>query len=210
MRWQAGPSSSWPFLSARDDCHCSGDGVRLQPEKAYSSGMSVPATSAVPLDPNPDLIVELVGRVVGRTWPEYPEGLVEYLAGIGCVPGEPRPAELVESMEGGLTMPGLKLENGSWAAFRGRLFSLNFFFYPGPHALAGYEAVRQGLIGAYGAPSEETGHENRSVVWCVGETGIELYGHVTVAPVLQLGLSHRELSRTYNGLIASVRGPDRR
>ncbi|MDM7989036.1 hypothetical protein [Arthrobacter sp. zg-Y877] len=53
--------------------------------------MSVPAGTEIPLDPSPDFIVELVGKVVGRAWPEYPGGLGEYLAGIGCTTRQPRP-----------------------------------------------------------------------------------------------------------------------
>ncbi|MCC9145167.1 MULTISPECIES: hypothetical protein [unclassified Arthrobacter] len=171
--------------------------------------MDETAATEVLLDPNPDFIVELVGKVVGQTWPEDPGGLGEYLAGIGCMPLPPRPGDLVEpSTEGNLTMPGIEMENGSWAALKGRLFSLNFFFYPGPQVLPGYEDVRQGLIDAYGVPLEETRQGNRSAVWCVGETMIELYGHVTVAPVLQLGPGHRELSRVYNDVVRSLPGSD--
>ncbi|MDM7989037.1 hypothetical protein [Arthrobacter sp. zg-Y877] len=39
---------------------------------------------------------------------------------------------------------------------------------------------------------------------------IELYGHVSVAPVMQLGLGHRELSRVYNDVVRSLPGTDPR
>ena len=171
------------------------------------------------LDPDPDVVVGLIGKVLAATWPEALDQFTAYFAGLGCGPGEALDWEIdvPGSTHGALTMPGIQMQNGSWAALHGKLFSLNFFFFPGKHGSralseAGFEAVRQRLIAAYGSPADEglDRNGNRSAFWEVRESSIELYGHVTLAPALQVGLGRRSVESAYNELIqeGNPRGPE--
>lgn len=105
------------------------------------------------------------------------------------------------------------MEGGSWAALAGKLHFLGFFFYPGTqdsHVLAGtaFDIVRDRLTNIHGKITDETDQSegNRSALWEVNETSIALYAHVNLAPMLQLGLSHRELTLLHEKLIIEKRG----
>jgi hypothetical protein len=177
--------------------------------------MSLPIEPAQLLNPDPEVIAELTDKVVNQPWPEDPEQLGAYFRGIDCAPG---PAlenqdDLPESTGGVLLMPGVPMEHGSWGAFGGRLFTLGFFFYPGVHGScalseAGYHPVRDRLSTLYGSPSDESaqGDGNRSALWTARDTSIELYAHVILAPVLQLGLSHCGLTAAHDQLVMARRG----
>ena len=180
--------------------------------------MRQPADAEV-LDPDPGVIVGLIAAVLDGSWPDAPDQFTAYFAGLGCVPGEALDSEInvPESSHGVLTMPGIQMQNGSWAALHGKLFSLNFFFFPGrhgSHALSeiGFEAVLARLRVTHGEPADEgvDRNGNRSAFWEVGESSIELYGHVTLAPALQIGLGRRSVESAYNELIqeGNPRGPE--
>ncbi len=105
------------------------------------------------------------------------------------------------------------MEGGSWATLAGKLHSLGFFFYPGTQGsriVAGlaFDIVQDRLTNVYGKAADEKGHSegNRSALWEVNETSIELYAHINLAPVLQLGLSHRDLTLLHDKLIIEKRG----
>lgn len=163
--------------------------------------------SPVPLvDPTPDAIIDFIGRVNGTPWPGDAAGITSYFGSLGCTAGEP--AEYSDPVPGSTSGPlmcgGITLEAGSWMAFNGQLFSLNFFFYSGRRnsqklAEFGFEAVRDRLSDEYGPPVEANTDAigNRSAYWTPGENSIELYGHVTLAPVLQVGLSRRDVGELY-------------
>lgn len=94
--------------------------------------------------------------------------------------------------------------NASWIALDGSLFGINLFAYD--HAVnmvaavdAGYDQVRNGLVSLYGGPFDEqlSPHDNRAAVWLVRETEIELYAHISLAPTLQVGLSHKDRNPVY-------------
>ena len=105
------------------------------------------------------------------------------------------------------------MEGGSWTALAGKLHSLGFFFYPGTQdsrVLAGpaFDIVRDRLTNVFGKATDETDQSegNRSALWEVNETSIDLYSHVNLAPTLQLGLSHRELTLLHEKLVIEKRG----
>ncbi len=155
------------------------------------------------LEPHPDVVAVLIAKAVSTPWPEDAEQCGPYLARLSCTADAALPAreeDLPEEERGWLHFPGG--ERGVWSAADGKLESLDFFFYPGrlgPRALSefGFEALHSRLNAAYGPPIDEGGYPNghRYGVWHVGETSIELYAHVELAPVLQLGLGHRERIR---------------
>lgn len=172
-------------------------------------------TSTVLLNPDPGVIVRLIDTVVSTPWPEDPNQFDAYFASIGCTPGPlfEHKDDLPESSHGALLMPEVSMEDGSWASLAGKLYDLGFFFYPGTQhsrVLAGpaFETIRERLTDAYGKATDETDHGqgNRSASWEVKETSIDLYAHVNLAPVLQLGLSHRDLSRLHDKLFIEKRG----
>jgi hypothetical protein len=177
--------------------------------------MSVPVEPAHLLNPDPEVIVKLIDRVVNRPWPEDPALFDAYFTGIGCTPGPgfEHPDDLPESTRGTLLMPGVPIEHGLWGALDGRLFTLGFFFYPGmqgSRALSdiGYRAVQDRLSTLYGDPSDETaqGDGNRSALWTVHGTSVSLYAHVNLAPALQLGLEHAELTAAHDQRFIDKRG----
>ncbi|MHA7181336.1 hypothetical protein ACX80J_14625 [Arthrobacter sp. MDB2-24] len=172
-------------------------------------------TALQSLDPPPDQILNLINTVVSARWPEDPDQFNAHFATIGCVPGPlfKHQDDLPNSSRGSLLMPGVPMEGGSWAALAGKLHFLGFFFYPGTqdsHVLAGtaFDIVRDRLTNIYGKAADETDQSegNRSALWEVNETSIELYAHVNLAPMLQLGLSHRELTLLHEKLIIEKRG----
>jgi hypothetical protein len=158
-------------------------------------------TAPQSLDPDPSVILSLINKVFRGRWPEDPDQFNAYFATIGCTP---RPLfehldDLPNSSRGSLLMAGVSMDNGSWTAPAGKLHFLGFFFYPGTQAsrvLAGLasDVVRAGLTDAYGKATDESdqGEGNRTALREVNETSIELYAHVDLAPILQLGLSNRE------------------
>jgi hypothetical protein len=167
------------------------------------------------LDPHPDVILSLIKKVVSRRWPEDPDQFNAYFETIGCTPGPlfEHHDDLPDSSHGSLLMPGVSMEGGSWAALAGKLHSLGFFFYPGKQdsrVLAGpaFDIVRDRLTNVFGKATDETDQSegNRSALWEVNETSIDLYSHVNLAPTLQLGLSHRELTLLHEKLIIEKRG----
>lgn len=172
-------------------------------------------TALQSLDPHPDVVLSLINKVVSAPWPEDSDQFDAYFATIGCVPGPSaeHQDDLPVSSRGSLLMPGVSMEDGSWAALAGKLSSLGFFFYPGTrdsHVLAGpaFDIVRDRLADLYGRATDATDHSegNRSALWEVNDTSIELYAHVTLAPMLQLGLSHRGLNLLHEKLITEKRG----
>ncbi|RJT79169.1 hypothetical protein D6T63_11155 [Arthrobacter cheniae] len=167
------------------------------------------------LDPDPSVILSLINKVVRGRWPEDPDQFNAYFATIGCTPGLlfEHQDDLPDSFRGSLLVPGVSMDNGSWAALAGKLHFLGFFFYPGTQdsrVLAGlaFDVVRASVTDAYGKATDESdqGEGNRSALWEVNETSIELYAHVNLAPMLQLGLSNRELAVFPDTLITDKRG----
>ncbi|MCC3274500.1 hypothetical protein LJ753_01275 [Arthrobacter sp. zg-Y20] len=157
------------------------------------------------LDPPPDVVAALIEKVASTPWPEDPEQCGLYLARLDCTADAALPfreEDLPGEERGWLHFPGG--ERGVWSAVDGKLESLGFFFYPGrlgSRALCefGFEALHSRLKAAYGPPIDEGAYPNghRSGVWHAGETSIELYAHVELAPVLQLGLGNRERIRVH-------------
>ncbi|MHA7278244.1 hypothetical protein ACX80H_00635 [Arthrobacter sp. MDT2-2] len=167
------------------------------------------------LDPDPSVILSLINKVVGGRWPEDPNQSDAYFEAIDCVPGPllEHQDDSADSSGGSLLMPGVPMKGGSWAALAGKLHFLGFFFYPGiqgSQVLAGpaFDIVRDRLTDVFGKAADETNQSegNRSALWEVNGTSIELYAHVTLAPVLQLGLSHRELTLLHEKPIIEKRG----
>ncbi|KAD3632929.1 hypothetical protein GD627_08725 [Arthrobacter yangruifuii] len=112
---------------------------------------------------------------------------------------------------GAFVIPRIATANALWAALDRSLFSLNFFTYANARDTiaavgTGYDAVRNGLIGLYGQPltEQEGPSAYRSAVWAEHDTLIELLPHVLQAPMLQIGLSHREGNATYERRIAQT------
>lgn len=162
----------------------------------------------VPLvNPTPDAIIDFIVRVNGTPWPEDVAGITAYFGSLGCTAGEP--AAYSDPVPGSTTGPlrcgGISLKDGSWATFNGQLFSLNFFFYSGRRdsqklAAVGFDAVRDRINSRYGSPVDvgTDPNGNRSAYWTAGENSIELYGHVTLAPALQVGLGRRDVENIFN------------
>ncbi|MBD7993845.1 hypothetical protein H9639_00810 [Arthrobacter sp. Sa2CUA1] len=158
-------------------------------------------------DPTPEAVVHFIARVVDAPWPRESGAFMAYFDRLGCTPGES--LEYTDPVPGSAGGPfsceSIFLENGSWAAFRGQLFSLNFFLYSGrrdSEALAevGFEAVRERLSAEFGPPvdSGDDANGNHSAFWTPGENSIELYGHVALAPAPQVGVGRRSVEALYN------------
>ena len=157
------------------------------------------------LEPHPDVVAALLEKIVSTPWPDDAEQRGPYLARLSCTADAALPRreeDLPDEERGWLHFPGGERGMGMWSATDGKLENLGFFFYPGrlgPRALSefGFEALHSRLNAAYGPPVDEDVYPNghRSGVWHVGETSIELYAHVELAPVLQLGLGNRERIR---------------
>ncbi|MBD8045049.1 hypothetical protein H9638_14650 [Arthrobacter sp. Sa2BUA2] len=167
-------------------------------------------------DPTPEAVVQFLARVIDAPWPQESGAFTAHFDRLGCTAGEPLEyADPVPGSIGGpFTCDGISLETGSWAAFNGQLFSLNFFLYSGRRdsetiAEAGFEAVREHLRAVCGPPEDEGTDANGSLsaFWNPGENSIELYGHVTLAPALQVGVGRRSVEALYN---EGARHADRR
>lgn len=172
-------------------------------------------TARQSLDPHPDVILRLINKVVSGRWPEDPDQFNAYFETIDCAPGPvgKHQDDLPDTARGSLLMPEVSMEGGSWEALAGKLHFLGFFFYPGSldsRVLAGsaFEIVRDRLTDIYGKATDESDQSegNRSALWEVNETSIELYAHVNLAPMLQLGLSHQQLTLLHEKLVIEKRG----
>lgn len=179
--------------------------------------MNTPLDGVEFLDPHPHAIVDFIQGVTEQPWPSAGGQFRTYFEHLGCelkstddhdddaLPGVTR---------GAFVTRRITTKNASWAALDGSLFSLNFFAYESARDVAsavnaGYDGVRTGLIRLYGPPLDErlSGHDNRSAVWLVQDTEIELYAHISLAPVLQIGLGHKERNAVYEHRRAQL--PDR-
>lgn len=178
---------------------------------AYCSAMS-PCPSGESLDPPPAVIIQLMERIVSEQWPSGSEHFASYFARLGCALGPPLEPDEVISLgltRGQFVMPGAAV-NASWSALNGELFHLNLFAYAGEpdsspdDVNAGYDAIRAGIADAFDpSPDERTDQRgNRSAVWFIQGTVIELYAHITEAPVLQTGVSHEGRTAKFHQLIA--------
>lgn len=180
--------------------------------------MNTPPERAEPLDSQPGAIVEFISAVLAEPWPSMTNQLSAYFGHLGC---ELTPADdhndddaLLGVTRGSFVTRRITTKNASWMAMDGSLFSLNFFAHEnerdvGAAVNAAYDGIRTGLIRLCGPPLDErlSMHDNRSAVWLVRGTEIELYAHITLAPVLQIGLGHKERNAVYESRLA--RWPDR-
>lgn len=167
------------------------------------------------LDPPPEVIVRLLERIVGEKWPSGSENFSGCFAHLGCVLGSPTHPDDDASLgvtQGRFVIPGCEAKNASWAALNDHLFSLNLFVYEGSgnsslaKVHAGYEAVRDGISAVFGPSLDESVDRrgNRSAFWSIQGTVIELYAHVSVAPVVQVGAAHEGRTAVYEQLIAQL------
>lgn len=176
--------------------------------------MDTPLGRKEPLNPNPGVIVEFIQDVVETPWPLGTVQFRNYFERIGCELGPAGGSDdetLLGVTRGAFVIPRIATISALWAALDGSLFSLNFFTYANARDViaavdAGYDAVRNGLIGLYGQPlTDQKGPAAyRSSDWAVQDTLIELYPHVLQAPVLQIGLGHRERNAAYERRIAQT------
>ncbi|WP_146070457.1 hypothetical protein [Arthrobacter sp. 08Y14] len=177
--------------------------------------MSASSRSGDSLDPPPEMVMRLMERIVGEQWPSGLERFSSYFARLGCVlgsPAEPDDEAAPGVAQGRFDVPGCEVKNASWDALNDDLFSLNLFVYEGSEnfssadVIAGYDAVRDGISAVFGpSPDERTDrHGNRSAVWWVQGTVIELYAHVSVAPAVQVGAAHEGRTAVYHQLIAQL------
>jgi hypothetical protein len=180
--------------------------------------VNAPQERAEPLDPHPRAIVEFLSAVLADPWPSMSNQFCTYFEHLGC---ELKPADdhndddaLLGVTRGSFETRRITTKNASWMAMDGSLFSLNFFAYEHERDVvaavkAGYDGIRTGLIRLCGPPLDErlSLHDNRSAVWLVRDTEIELYAHIALAPVLQIGLSHKERNAVYESRLARL--PDR-
>ena len=183
--------------------------------------MNMSPRSRESLDPAPEVIVGLVERIVGEQWPSGSESFSSYFTRLGCVLGpltEPDDEAALGVTQGRFSVPGGEVKNTSWYALNDELFSLNFFAYEGSEHYssagvdAGYDAVRDGISAVFGPSSDESRDKrgNRSAVWWIQGTVIELYAHVNEAPVLQVGAAHKGRTAVYRDLIAQASKRPRR
>lgn len=166
--------------------------------------MNPPAEGTESLDPHPSAILDFIQTVTEATWPSADNQFQDYFEHLGC---ELKPAvhndddAPLRVTRGDFATRTVATKNASWVALDGFLFFLTFFAYEDAVGAvdAGYNEVRNGLISRYGRPFDERlpPHLNRSAVWLVRETEIELYAHVSPAPVFQIGLSHKERNAVY-------------
>ncbi|WP_432244589.1 hypothetical protein ACRB8A_09785 [Arthrobacter sp. G.S.26] len=164
------------------------------------------------LDPHPSVIVRFIQSAAEKTWPSDVALFQDYFDHLGCeldVVDDPAGTEPPAVTRGLFTTTDIRTDGASWAALDGLLSSLNFFAYQHEQdvaaaVVAGYEGVRAGLKDLFGpSPDEQTdGRGNRSAMWRTQDVLIELYAHVTEAPALQVGISHRECNAIYERLLA--------
>lgn len=174
--------------------------------------MDTPFGRKESLNPNPGVIVEFILAVVETPWPLGTEQPRNYIERRGCELGPSGGSDdetLLGVTRGAFVIPRIATINALWAAIDGSLFSLNFFTYANARNVitavdAGYDAVKNGLIGLYGQPlTEQKGPSAyRSADWAIRDTLVELYLHVLQAPMLQIGLCHRERNAAYEHRIA--------
>lgn len=176
--------------------------------------MNTPLGRTESLDPPPGVIAEFIQAVVETPWPSGKVESRNYFERLGCELGPASGSDdetLLGVTRGAFVIPRIPTANAFWSALDGSLFSLNFFAYANARDIiaavdAGYDAVRNGLVGLYGQPltEQEGPSAYRSAVWAVHDTLIELLPHVLQAPVLQMGLGHREGNATYERRIAQA------
>ena len=153
--------------------------------------------------PPASAIVEFIHAVTDTPWPSAEDQFHGYFQRLGCelIAGDHDSGHLPGLTGGAFVTHRLATQHPSWTALNGSLFSLNFFAHEGdPDAVnAGYDGVRAGLISLFGPPFDEPpAHRgNRAAAWLAGDTEIELYAHVSLAPVLQIGLGHKERNAAY-------------
>ncbi|WP_045731955.1 hypothetical protein [Pseudarthrobacter chlorophenolicus] len=165
-----------------------------------------------PLDPHPSVIVRFIQSAAEQGWPSNTGQFHEFFEHLGCeleVVDDPAGTELPALTRGFFTRIDMRTEGASWVALDGSLFSVNLFAYQHERdvtaaVVAGYAGVRAGLIGLFGQSSDEQTDPrgNRAAMWTTQDALIELYAHVAEAPVLQVGISHRERNATYELLSA--------
>ena len=150
--------------------------------------MSASSRSGDSLDPPPEMVVRLIERIVGEQWPSGSERFSSYFARLGCVLGSATDPDNEASLgvtQGRFVVPGSEVKNPSWVALNDDLFSLNLFVYEDFSSADGISAV----VGR--SPDERADRRgNPSAVWWVQGSVIELYAHVSVAPVVQVGAAH--------------------
>ena len=160
------------------------------------------------MTPPASAIVEFIQAVTDTPWPSAEDQFHSYFERLGCefTAGEHNSGHLPGLPGGAFVTHRLTTQHPSWSALDGSLFSLNFFAHEGDADAvnAGYDGVRAGLIGLYGQPFDEPpAHRgNRAAAWRAGDTEIELYAHVSLAPALQIGLGHKERNAAYEDRLA--------
>ncbi len=160
------------------------------------------------MTPPASAIVEFIQAVTDTPWPSAEDQFHGYFERLGCelTAGDHTDGHVPGLTGGSFVTHRLATQHPSWIALNGSLFSLNFFAHGGdPDAVnAGYDEVRAGLISLFGEPFDEPAAQrgNRAAVWLAGDTEIELYAHVSLAPVLQIGLGHKERNAAYEQLLA--------
>ena len=176
--------------------------------------MDTPLGHTESLDPHPGVIVKFIQAVVETPWPSGTVQSRNYFERLGCELGPAGGSDdetLLGVTRGAFVIPRIATINALWSALDGSLFNLNFFTYANARDViaavdAGYDEVRNGLIGLYGQPATEQKGPSayRSADWVVRDTLIELHPHVLQAPVLQIGLGHRERNAAYERRIAQT------
>lgn len=175
--------------------------------------MNAPLDGVESFDPHPSAIVKFIQTVTEQPWPSADNQFRNYFEHLGCQlkSTDDHDDAPLGVTRGAFVTRRITTKNASWVALDGSLFSLNFFAYENARDVvgavnAGYDGVRTGLIGLYGQPLDErlSRHDNRSAVWLVQDTEIELYGHISLAPVLQIGLGHKERNAVYEHRLAQL------
>ncbi|MFJ4285445.1 hypothetical protein ACIPY0_07340 [Paenarthrobacter nicotinovorans] len=162
------------------------------------------------LDPAPSVIVRFIQSAARKTWPSEIGLFQEYFEHFGCELGvvtDPAGTEPPAVTQGFFMTAEMRTDGASWFALDGLLCGINFFAYEHERevptaVIAGYEGVRAGLIGLFGQSPDERADRrgNRAAAWRTQDVLIELYAHVTVAPALQVGISHRERTAVLAGV----------
>lgn len=161
-------------------------------------------------DPHPSALVNFIQTVTEMPWPSAENQFHKYFEHLGCVlkPASHNDDAPLGVSRGAFVTRHSTMKNASWAALDRSLFFLGFFAYEDAVDVvdAGYDEVRNSLISLYGRPFDDrlSPLDNRSAVWLVKETEIELYAHVSLAPALQIGLSHKDRNAAYEHRLTQV------
>ena len=160
------------------------------------------------MTPPASAIVEFIQAVTDTPWPSAEDQFHGYFERLGCelMTLDHKSDHLPGLAEGAFVTHRLATQHPSWTALDGYLFSLNFFAHEGDADAvnAVYDGVKADLIGLYGQPFDEPPAQggNRAAAWLAGDTEIELYAHVSLAPALQIGLGHKERNAAYEDRLA--------